>query len=546
MSLALSLPLAAFATGIPAFPMNFYGDVTIATATTTVAAPAGSVIKAYDGSVSDDNLLAQFTLTTAGVYGDSDRTKAESAKLSIPEYTSGLLIFGINSPQYDNNDQLADTETYTGAGIYPDGSFQEFVNITQNLAFTGATLNSAVTSIAVTPASASIVAGSAQQFTATATYFETGAATKDITLSCDWTSSSAGAATIGINNGLATGVAAGSTTITASYPDPTYGAKIDTASLTVTAVAVGGGGGGGGGGGYTTPTMPSTTTGKVTATRSAGGTTTFTTGANTKVTVSVPAYAVSASTKIAVAEKAITVAAVTTAATAVPSGKSIVGGYVYDITAESGGESVTEFNKDITLTFTYKTSQITGLKESTLVVNYWDEDEEEWNVLGTTVYKKSNKVKAKTKHFTYFAIIGEEGEEVVTPITEMTIAEIKAKIAEILAQIKVLQAELNKLLGVSVEGCAIASFDRNLKVGMSGDDVKCLQIILNSASATRVADTGVGSSGNETNYFGSLTKAGVIKFQEKYVSDILAPWNLTEGTGYVGSTTLDKLNSLLK
>ena len=143
--------------------------------------------------------------------------------------------------------------------------------------------------------------------------------------------------------------------------------------------------------------------------------------------------------------------------------------------------------------------------------------------------------------FTTLSGIGEQEEEE----EDMTIAQLKAAIADILAQIKLLQVELNKLLGVSVEGCTITSFDRSLKIGMTGDDVKCLQIILNSASDTRVAASGVGSAGNETQYFGSLTKAGVIKFQNKYASDILAAWNLTEGTGYVGSTTLDKLNSLL-
>jgi len=89
------------------------------------------------------------------------------------------------------------------------------------------------------------------------------------------------------------------------------------------------------------------------------------------------------------------------------------------------------------------------------------------------------------------------------------------------------------------------SFKDTLKQGTADTVVKYLQIILNQDPDTQVAQTGVGSKGKETNYFGQKTKQAVIKFQEKYKDEILKPWGLTKGTGIVGKTTKAKLNQLV-
>ncbi len=96
---------------------------------------------------------------------------------------------------------------------------------------TTATVSAATLStIAVTPATATVAIAGTQQFVAIGTYSDN--STAIITNSVVWTSSNILVGTV-LNTGVATGVAPGNTTITA-----TQGAKSGTAVLTVTAAAI--------------------------------------------------------------------------------------------------------------------------------------------------------------------------------------------------------------------------------------------------------------------------------------------------------------------
>jgi len=80
---------------------------------------------------------------------------------------------------------------------------------------------------------------------------------------------------------------------------------------------------------------------------------------------------------------------------------------------------------------------------------------------------------------------------------------------------------------------------RNLAIGMRGDDVKALQEILIKEGVWEKLDI------RATGYFGPITKTALIKFQEKYTSEILEPLALTKGTGFVGPSTRAQLEKIL-
>ncbi|MEZ4113960.1 MAG: peptidoglycan-binding protein [Candidatus Paceibacterota bacterium] len=85
---------------------------------------------------------------------------------------------------------------------------------------------------------------------------------------------------------------------------------------------------------------------------------------------------------------------------------------------------------------------------------------------------------------------------------------------------------------------------KDLWYGIKDLEVKILQKSLNKLGFS-LAETGPGSLGSETNFFGPLTRSALIKFQEKYSEKVLAPYNLDKGTGYFGEYSRSTMNSLL-
>lgn len=121
-----------------------------------------------------------------------------------------------------------------------------------------------------------------------------------------------------------------------------------------------------------------------------------------------------------------------------------------------------------------------------------------------------------------------EKEKLITELEEQIknlkdrIAELKAKIAELLKQ-----------------KISCQNLTQDLYYGLRSDYVRCLQEFL------KYQGPEIYPQGLITGFFGPLTLRAVIRFQEKYASEILIPQGLKEGTGKVDFLTRSKINEIL-
>ncbi len=110
-----------------------------------------------------------------------------------------------------------------------------------------------------------------------------------------------------------------------------------------------------------------------------------------------------------------------------------------------------------------------------------------------------------------------------------TEAEMQAQIAALLAQIAALQTSMS---GGSSSSCY--TFTTDLKLGSNSEAVRALQVYLNNKGYS-IATSGVGSKGNESTYFGGLTRTALAKYQ--------AAMGIAPAAGYFGAITRAKVNA---
>ncbi len=121
--------------------------------------------------------------------------------------------------------------------------------------------------------------------------------------------------------------------------------------------------------------------------------------------------------------------------------------------------------------------------------------------------------------------------EIKRELTKSELQEISEKVKEIRERIE----EIKNILEKREE-----MFDVNLHYGMrESEEVKRLQEFLKEQGSD------IYEEGYITGNFFDMTKRAVIRFQEKHKEDILKPFNIENGTGFVGELTRKKMNELI-
>ncbi len=161
-------------------------------------------------------------LTATGTFTDGS---VQNLTSSVQWSSGNTAIVGVSASGVASGAGLGSATVTAASGSVSGGST---VNVTSPV----------VQSIVVTPLAPSIAQGTTQQFTATGTFSD--GSVQNITGSVQWTSSNTAVATINVNGapGLAMGVSAGNSVITAASGSVSSSATLTVTTATVTSIAV--------------------------------------------------------------------------------------------------------------------------------------------------------------------------------------------------------------------------------------------------------------------------------------------------------------------
>ena len=216
------------------------------------------------------------------------------------------------------------------------------------------------------------------------------------------------------------------------------------------------------------------------------------------------------------------------AGTTKPTGVTATTTPVYNIKAiDNSGALVTTFTTPLSVTLKFTDAEVTGLDTSTLTIYRYDSGV--WTQLsGCTVDVGAHTVTCATTHFSDFALFG-NAPVVYVPIVSYGghgIMPLPTTETQAIVQTPTIQQPT----------LVSYTFTKKLTLGMKDPEVKELQEYLNK-SGFLVAKTGAGSVRNETTYFGTATRAALIKFQKAH--------SIVPANGVLSSKTRKYIESLL-
>ncbi|MCE9643976.1 peptidoglycan-binding protein [Candidatus Parcubacteria bacterium] len=285
--------------------------------------------------------------------------------------------------------------------------------------------------------------------------------------------------------------------------------------------------------GCTGGSAPSSSTSTVVTVSSAATSTVTDTGRT--ITVSTPANFTSTSSSVVIQIKGLSSSAVLDTTGKPSSSLSSAASLVFNVTALINNTTeLDSFDTAVTVSYTYTDGDVSSLDESTLKMYHYKNST--WSELDScSVNTGTNTITCTAPHFSIFAIFGTSQSSSSSSSTTHTGVVIGCTD----------RAALNfspYAFGVNTALCQYArqaaavstaaplppAFTRDLRRGMSGEDVKRLQQWLNARGHV-VSKSGPGSRGKETAYFGSATAKALAAFQKKS--------KIKPSSGYFGPVT---------
>lgn len=282
------------------------------------------------------------------------------------------------------------------------------------------------------------------------------------------------------------------------------------------------------------------------------------------LTVFTPSNFVSSSVVIQI--KSLTASSVL-ASIGKPSGKNTGSNIVFDVKALVDNSTLLDsFNLPVTISYNYSNDDVSGLNESSVWLYHYHDNV--WSALDDcTIDQEANLITCTTPSFSVFALFGNAvstpppssggggggaGPTIIFGCTDKNALNYNPYAGMMSGDTKCLYKEVKDAVVSSTTttipqstvtpanqlSCSANLYLKNpVKYGVKNnvDDVKLLQKFLNTYEGENLVVDGK---------YAKVDYEAVIRWQEKYADEILKPWGIKKGTGYIYTTSLNKIKQI--